>query len=221
MFVDKHVLSKAISLVLEHKHELDKLLFESVHFKALNIKIGDDSKENLKKWFILVTGPGWRARPPLSLAERREMLKAFDKWYDKVVKDILPNYSGQDAVDKMIDELVKIKWVGYKVAGVYLRDIVYYFKVWPHLTDYLYLPIDRHVRDIMVKRLKAFSDADVPEVGESYFTGRNKKFQQILNTIHKPRVEFDYFWYIGVNFCSYHLCNYCWIKELCREKEPI
>jgi len=214
-------LVKALKLVLEHKKEMDRELFESVHFKVLGIKIGRDDKENLKKWFILATGPGWRAGPGLSLEVRLEMLKAFDKWYKKVVDEILPSYHGQEAMDKMVEELRNIIWIGYKIAGVYLKDIIYHFRVWPELRDYLYLPIDRHTRSIIVEKLRAFDEKDTPDIGESYFTGRSKRFQEVLSQIHKPRIEFDYFWYVGSNFCSYYLCDYCWIKELCQSKKPI
>ena len=216
----KESLKKALDLVLRHKNEIDKELFEGIHFKVLNIRKGDSSRENLRRWFILVTGPGWRAGKPPHLEERREMMKRFDEWYEKAIK-ILQSKTDQDAMDEIVKGLVNIKYIGYKIAGVYLRDIVYHFKVWPQLCDYLYLPIDRHVRDILVNKLRSFEDEEVPKVGESYFSKRSRYFQEVLNEIHKPRVEFDYFWVVGAKFCSFHLCNFCWIQKFCHDKSPI
>lgn len=214
-------LSKALELVLKHKGEIDRELWEGIHFKALGIRKGESNKENLKKWFILFCGPGVRAGPAPSLIRRKKMIKAFDKWYKEVIGKILTKYIGQEAMDKMIEELKKIKGIGYKIAGVYLRDIIYHFGVWSQFKEYLYLPLDRHTRNILLYKLRAFDENDVPGIGESYFTKKSKYFQEVLNRIHKPRVEFDYFWFVGSKFCSCYLCNFCWIKEVCQAKSPI
>lgn len=214
-------LREALDIILEHKEELDAMLFEGIHYKALDIKKGDSSRNNLKRWFILATGPGWRGGPPPRLEIRMKMLEQFDKWYDDVINKILPNYQGQNAMDEIYKRLMKIERVGAKIAGVYLRDIIYHFKVWPFLIDYLYLPIDRHVRNLIINKLCVFNENEVPKIGESYFTERNQRFQRFLNSIHTPRVEFDYLWAIGAMFCAYHLCDFCWIKHLCKNQMPI
>jgi len=214
-------LREALNIILEHKEELDAMLFEGIHYKVLGIKKGDSSKENLKKWFILATGPGWRGGPSPRLEERIKMLEQFDEWYDDVVTRVLPNYQGQRAMDEVYKGLMKIKRVGPKIAGVYLKDIIYHFGAWPSLVEYLYLPIDRHVRNLMVNKLCVFDEDEVPKVGESYFTRRNQRFQRLLDNIHRPRVEFDYLWAIGAMFCAYHLCDFCWIRHLCKNRLPI
>ena len=211
-------LEEAIELVLKHKEEMDKELYDGIHYRVLSINKGDSSMENLKRWFIIATGPGWRGGPALSLEKRKKMIASFDEWYERVVNEILPNYHGQARMDKIYEELVNIKWVGSKIATVYLRDIIYHFNIWSELRDYLYLPIDRHVRAILSNRLGENKD-EVPKVSESCFTRKSRKFQKALSEIHNPRVEFDYFWYIGARFCSYYLCNFCWLKELCIKKE--
>jgi hypothetical protein len=221
MITNKKKLLKALNLVLKHKEEIDRGLWEGIHLNALDIQKGNSSKENLKKWFILMCGPAVRGGPPPSLEKRRKMIKVFDRWYKKIINDILPNFRGQKAIDKMIEELVKIKGIGYKIASVYLRDIIYHFEAWPHLKDYLYLPIDRHTKNIILYKIKAFKENEVPNIGESYFTPKNRQFQKILNQIHKPRVEFDYFWIIGSCFCSYYLCDFCWIRKFCQAKLSI
>jgi len=221
MINKKESLMEALKLVLEHKEQMDRELWGGIHCNVLGIQKDYASKENLKKWFILAVGPGWRAGPAPALDRRKEMIEAFDKWYEKVIGEILPECSGQEAMDKMVEGLVKIKGIGPKIAGVYLRDIVYHVRVWPQLKEYLYLPIDRHTRNILIHKLEAFDEHQAPAVGESYFTEKNSQFQQALSQIHKPRVEFDYFWTIGSKFCSFYLCNFCWIREVCRAKSPI
>lgn len=204
-------LLEALKLVLEHKEQMDRELWQGIHWSALGIQRGEVSRENLRKWFILATGPGWRAGPAPALDRRREMMVGFDRWYERVITDILPECGGQEAMDKMVEELVKIKGIGPKIAGVYLRDIVYHVRVWPQLKEHLYLPIDRHTRNILIHKLEVSDESQVPAVGESYFTERNRRFQEALSQIHKPRVEFDYFWTIGSQFCSFYLCNFCWM----------
>ena len=124
-------------------------------------------------------------------------------------------------MDRIYRRLMRIRGIGAKVAGVYLRDIIYHLKVWPFLTEYLYLPIDRHIRNILVNKLQVFHNSEVPRVGESYFTRKNQRFQKLLNELHRPRVEIDYFWAIGAMFCAYYLCNYCWIKDFCQKSLSI
>jgi hypothetical protein len=221
MIRNKQNLIEALKLVLEHKKQMDKEFWQGIHSNVLGIQRGDGSRENLKKWFILATGPGWRAGPAPRLDQRKIMIEAFDNWYEKVIREILPQCSGQKAMDKMIKELVKIERIGPKIAGVYLRDIIYHVGVWPQFKEYLYLPIDRHTRNILIHKLEAFEEPNVPAVGESYFTEKNRQFQEALNQIHRPRVEFDYFWTIGSYFCSFYLCNFCWIREVCQDKSPI
>lgn len=214
-------LTKALNLVLEHQKQIEREIWERINRRALDVTRGDASKKNLKKWFIFATGPRWRGGPPPELERRKEMLSAFDDWYEKVKDDIIPDHSGQEAMDRIVKSLSKIKGIGPKIAGVYLRDVVYRLGVWPQLEEYLYLPIDRHVRDILINKLHAFDEDGVPEVGESYFSAKNRRFQQVLDQVHEPRIEFDYFWNIGSSFCSYYLCDFCWIREVCRDKSPL
>jgi len=216
------ILKKALELILNHKKEIDEELYNSIHYRLLvRNRHQMDEKEILRRWFIIAIGPGWRGGPAPRYEERVRMLREFDLWYDKVVNEILPSYSGQKAVDLIIRALTNIKGIGSKIAGVYLKDVVYHFGVWSHLRDYLYLPIDRHVRNIMVNKLKVLDSNEVPNVGESYFTRRNQRFQRLLDSIHRPRVEFDYLWAVGAKFCAYYLCNLCWIRELCKDKHSL
>lgn len=51
-----------------------------------------------------------------------------------------------------------------------------------------------------------------------FYIEKNQAFQKYLNEIHKPRVEFDYFWFIGSQFCSFYLCPIYPIREFCKNK---
>lgn len=215
------VLREALRLVLEHKSEIDNELYAGIHYRVLGVRKGDESRENLKKWFILALGPGWRGAPPPRLEKRKEAIRAFDRWYNDVRSRILVKYSRQQALNEMYKTLENILTIGPKIAGVLLRDWIYHFDIWPELKNYLYLPIDRHVRNIIINKLEACEEAEVPKAGESYFTVRNQAFQRALDEIHCPRVEFDYFWMVGNTFCSYNLCHACWLNELCKQKEPL
>ena len=217
----KEILKSAIELVLKHKEEIDKESDASIHRVVLEIKKGDSSKENLRKWFILITGPGWRGGPPPNLEKRRRMLAQFENWYNKVTNQILPKEISQNTMDEIYRATDDIEYIGPKIAGVFLRDVIIYLGIWPQFTDFLYLPIDRHTRNVLVYKLGVFGGKEVPNISESYFTSKNQQFQEILNEVHKPRVEFDYFWVIGSKFCSYFLCDFCWISGLCKDKSSI
>jgi hypothetical protein len=174
------ILGKALTLVLEHKSDIDQELFSSTYFRALDVKRGDDGKDNLRKWFILALGPGWRAGPVPALEKRKRAIQAFDIWYSDVKNRILVNYSGQQALDEMYKTLIKIPTIGPKTASVLLRDWIYRFDIWPTFKNNLYLPIDRHVRNIIINKLNAANETEVPKVGEDYFTPKNQNFQKEL-----------------------------------------
>ena len=156
----------------------------------------------------------------------KRILAEFDKKYEIIVQKIHAEPPSQDVTDFMYEQLIHnrkhnrgIKGLGPKIVATYLRDIIYHFGVWTSLTDYLYLPVDRHIRALFIERLQIFNSHEVPGVSESFFTPKNQAFQRALAQVHQPRVEFDYFWHIGSQFCSYILCPICWIKNFCKRKK--
>jgi hypothetical protein len=214
----KHdILSDVMQRLLSHRNETWKHpLEEQYPFSLVGLRRGDSSKDNLKK--LLVFSLQFRGGPRLSLNEINESLSDFDGAYDSITKKLLPNFNGKETADSIYRCITSpnVREVGSKIAGVFLRDVVYRLGVWQELLNYLYLPIDRHIRSLLIKRLKVFDDKEVPKVSESFFTKKNQRFQAELAQIHTPRVDFDDLWFIGSQFCSYRkLCPLCWIRDMC------
>lgn len=187
-------------------------------FSLIKIRKDDDSKENLKK--LLVFSVQWRGGPRLNLNQINKVLSDFDAVYTIITEEIFPNFNGQETADSIYEHVIfDIKNVGPKIASVFLRDIVYHLGVWKELLPFLYLPIDRHVHDILIDRLKVYDKKDVPGISEPFSTKKNQQFQKELAAIHTPRVDFDDLWFIGSQFCSFRkMCPICWIRDLCSNR---
>jgi len=214
----RKVLRDVVNILRSHQGEIHRLTIEQQNPYALvGLKKGDNSKQNLKK--LLLFGMQWRGGPRLSLERINKVLSSFDECYEKITKNILPNFDGQNSTDQVYKLLMNIDDVGPKIAGVFLRDVVCRLNVWKEMLPYLYLPIDRHVRFMLINRLQVFSEKEVPRVSESYFTRKNQRFQEELRRIHTPRVDFDDLWFIGSHFCSFRkLCPVCWIRSYCKQR---
>ena len=156
----REVLHDVVNILLSHQQEIRKLPIEQQNpFALIGLKKGDDSKQNLMK--LLVFGIQWRGGPRLSLEMINNVLLAFDKCYDEITKNILPNFNGQDSTNRVYEKLTDIEDRGPKIAGVFLRDIVYHLGVWDEMLPYLYLPIDRHIHDLLIDRLQVFSKTEL------------------------------------------------------------
>ena len=193
---------------MEHQHP----------FSLIGLRKNDSSRENLKK--LLVFSLQWRGGPRLSLIKINEALSDFDTVYTSITKKILPDFTGQESTDAIYKHLIfDIRNVGPKIAGVFLRDVVYHLGVWQELLPFLYLPIDRHVRSLLINRLGVYRESDVPRISDHFFSRRNQRFQTELSEIHTPRVDFDDLWFIGKHFCSFRkMCPICWIRDLCTDR---
>ena len=145
----------------------------------------------------------------------------FSKKYPRIQKLIL---------NKNIKELQTIfygvKGIGQKIGSLMLELIFLYSK---HRNEEaareLYVPIDTHIKRIFEESF----GLKPPEIGVSPFAPRFIEFQEKLNeyTGGKPRVYFDYLWYIGKVYCEkttgsgdvfnrgYKLCKDCWIEKHC------
>jgi len=213
------ILKTVVERLLLHRPDTRKYPVEQQHpFSLIGLKKNDDSKHNLKK--LLVFGLQWRGGPRLNLNKINRALSDFDVVYDTVTREILPDFSGQKTTDAIYRHMISdVKYVGPKIGGVFLRDIVYHLGVWKELLPFLYLPIDRHVRSLLIDRLNVYDEKDVPGTSEPFSTKKNQKFQNELSTIHTPRVDFDDLWFMGSHFCSYRkMCPVCWIRDLCTSR---
>lgn len=208
------LLKSVINDLLRHKKEMDS------HFRAFcepyKIVEGVASKENLRKIFILSIQA--RGGPRLSNTKCRGVLKEFDSAIDGILE---LSSEGQHKVNELVRRIDDIKYIGPKITALFLRDAVYYFHIWPDLVNYLYLPIDRHIRTILIKKLRAMGEEEVPYPSGSFFRGENPRFQSFLSEVHRPRIQFDYLWHVGARFCTYRLseiCELCPINRHCKDR---
>lgn len=231
---DKQLLRTVADVLIEHKKDMMPYpLVKQNPFAIANIILGDSSKENLKK--ILVFSCQWRGGPRLNLERINAILKRFDKSYDAITEEILPDFEGQKSMDEIYEQLTNIRDLGSKTVGVYLRDLVVHFDIWNQLLPYLYQPVDRHIRALLAKeyyvrlsngrkrhyagQLQIFEDKDIPKPSEPFSSQKNQNFQKMLLEIHSPRIDFDGLWFIGANFCSFRkMCPLCWIRDFCRNR---
>jgi endonuclease III len=214
--MDERILKKAIVEVGKHKDVLDYDL--KTRTAAFGIKTGDSSSKNLKK--ILIPAIQYRAGPGLNVKECKTILNEFDEKYPSIHR-ILINGNSQADMDTLVEEVDELFNIGPKIAGVFLKDVVFNFRIGERMIPYLYLPIDRHVRNIFVSKLQAISEDEMPMTSDKYSHYKNKPFQEGLSRIHDPRIDFDMFWYIGSNYCFNHLlCDVCWINKFCKKRVP-
>lgn len=188
-------------------------------FSFNNPKRGNEELLNLEK--ILVYDIQWRAFRRLRPIEVERIQQEFKDVYKKIKELLLQFYSYSNSnkekkqmiVDEIYKAIIGIKQIGSKIAGVFLRDIVCYLKVWKELTPYLYQSIDRHIRELLTKYLKFFDEKEMPNVSESYFTKKSQNFQQLLAEAYTPRVAFDILYIIGSNIHAFYQCDICPLKK--------
>ena len=117
--------------------------------------------------------------------------------------------------------------VGQKIGNLILEVMIHYGEANPQLEPRLYVPIDTHVRRILVDCLGV---GNVPDIACSPAAPRYTRFQRYLaaNTAEGvPPICFDYLWFVGKVFCTkkkgggraysrgYRLCPICWIRDHC------
>ena len=175
----------------------------------------DDKKQFIS--FIEVCSK-LRSGPAIPIESIREEFKA--------------NYSGiKDLIrDKNIGELQRIfygvKGIGQKIGSLMLELIFLYSNYRDEeAARELYVPIDTHIKRIFEESF----GLKPPDAGGFPFAPRFIEFQETLNGYAggKPRVYFDYLWYIGKVYCEkttgsgdvfnrgYKLCKNCWIEKHC------
>jgi hypothetical protein len=131
--------------------------------------------------------------------------------------------------DRNIKELQTVfygvKGIGQKIGSLMLELIFLYSRYRDEqAAAELYVPIDTHINRIFEESF----GLNPPRIGVSPSEKRFIAFQDALNeyTGGKPRVYFDYLWYIGKVYCEktnppgqfspgYKLCKDCWIEKQC------
>jgi hypothetical protein len=117
--------------------------------------------------------------------------------------------------------------VGQKIGNLILEVIIHYGQENPDLEPYLYVPIDTHVRRVLVHCLGVPS---VPQVACPPGAPRYLRFQHHLAANaakNVPPICFDYLWFVGKVLCTkkdsdgkgysrgYRLCSICWVRDQC------
>jgi len=214
--MNEKILKNAISEVLEHKNVVESDINAMASLFGIERRKLD--KKNLKK--ILIPAIQYRSGPLLNTQECIEIMKDFENKYPEI-ENLLKNGNSQEDLNKLLDIVNGISNIGPKIASVYLKDVIYQFKIGEQLIPYLYLPIDIHIKNIFVNKLQAIDRDEMPNTSDKYSHYKNRPFQEKLSQIHSPRVDFDMFWYIGGKFCSNRLfCDICWIKNYCKKRSP-
>lgn len=205
------------------KRVIDKLLQKKDIYRnwhrdkqTYGIEVGEVSKDNLRKMFrnSIVA----RGGPP-----NRNQVKAGVEEFDRKLEEIIENMSDlsqENAEEKyrwLLENLTNIRGVGSKIACEYVRKVVVYGRVWEDLLYELYVPVDTHIDSFMTEKLKVFREDEIPKYHEST---EFKDFQNLLDQVHSPRIDFNLLWFIGNRFCVPGLtirCGYCPIKEYCNK----
>ena len=215
-------LSKVFDILFSKKEEME-LFFDFYIFEKMKINKNEfvDNKDQFMKFidFCLHT----RRTPKNN--DINVGMKYFSNNYEEILKLIKTKNINQ--LKKMIYEA---KGVGQKI-GSFILEVIYLYSNYRNsdIAKVLFVPIDTHIERIFYECLNA---RKIPKQTSKYTSEEFIKFQNALNrfTNNRSRLYFDYLWFIGKMFCAktttdnekfnkgYKLCNYCWIKEYCKNK---
>ena len=146
----------------------------------------------------------------------------FNKNYDNIIRSV-----EEKDVAKLRSLVCDSPGVGQKIGSMILEFIFLYSRHRDEaVIKELYVPIDTHVKRIF----KYSFGMETPEIGWRYGNKKFQEFQDLLDgySNNKGRIYFDYLWFVGKVFCTkmesknskgYKLCQYCWIKEYCKNKD--
>ena len=125
-------------------------------------------------------------------------------------------------IGKLQEVFYDVKGIGQMIGSLMLELIFLYSNYRDEeAAKELYVPICTHTKRIFEESF----GLQPPEIGVSPFASGFTKFQKNLNdyTGGKPRVYFDYLWYIGKEYCGKTSedgtfsrgCKDCWIEKHC------
>jgi endonuclease III len=121
--------------------------------------------------------------------------------------------------------------VGQKIGSMMLEFIYLYSNKRDNdIAKTLLVPLDTHVLRLFYE---SFHLENIPLNHQLKNENKNFiNFQESLKqyTNGRPRIYFDYLWFIGKMFCNkideankmsrgYKLCNYCWLKKCCENND--
>ncbi len=211
---NQHVIKEAFCELKKYRGMMAKF-FTSVS-EPLQIKQREVTKKNL--WKILLIDIQSRGGPKLNVAGVKKLQGEFFQTVDlkKTVK-----LEGENRFNYLYSTIVGLTSIGPKIASVFMKNMVCEFSIFTELRDYLFLPVDTHIENILANKLKVFGRNEISKENPLK-SKKSKLFQDKLSKIHDPRVDLDNFWYIGHLFCSKKselVCQeICWIKRYCQQK---
>ncbi len=221
-------INRVIEKLGEREHDIERFFDEWI-FKPFGIKKGVITKENIRPLFLFCMS----AQAFQKTVKKKEgygiSLKEFDSKFDEIIKNMSDLNDGNKKIkhNYLFDTIKSMPQMGYKNTSLFLKILVLYLKIWPELKDELYVPIDVHIGRILLDKLKildenngivGYKDNKV-EIFSPYSKKKFLRFQENLNSIHRPRIMFDHLWFIGFVFCGKRVfCDYCWIKDDCKNR---
>lgn len=184
--------------------------------EPFQIDSGEITKRNL--WKILLLDVQSRGGPKLNVHHIKKLRERFFRDLDLEKAKAL---KGEGRFQYLYNTVAGLPRIGPKITSVFMRNMVCEFSIFPELKDHLFLPIDVHIENVLVNKLRLLEQSAISK-DNPVKTKRAKMLQQDLSEIHNPRVELDDFWWVGYLFCnkkSQLVCaETCWIREYCQEK---
>ena len=214
MTKNQQIVKKALCELRKHRKTIRKF-FEAVS-EPLQIERGKITKKNL--WKLLLIDIQSRGGPKLNAAKVKKLEGKFFRTLDL---EKAKRLEGKDRFNYFYSMIVGLPRIGSKIASVFIKNMVCKFSIFPELKEHLFLPIDLHIENILVDKLKAFKRNELSKENPLK-SKKSKLFQDELSKIYTPRVELDDFWYVGYLFCnkkSELVCKeLCWIRKYCQRK---
>lgn len=212
------ILNEVVNELLKHKETFGMEYNKT--FSLFDIKKGVATKDNLHRIFSMCV----TARRRVSASRCKEAIRQFDEKVGEIIEYMsdLTERNAKDKHKRLFNNILGINGVGPKIATEFIKTIVYWAGIWPELKNELYVPVDKHVHNLMVKKLKVFDKNEVPDPddlkNEKWFE-LFENFQRTLSEIRGPRIDFDLLWFIGSHFsCKLGIyCDYCFIRKYCQE----
>lgn len=148
---DMETLIQIAKKLADHSEEMDS--FHMVYDFSKDfygIDKGVDSQENVLKIFSQCIQ---RRGGPLLKAE--EVYKLRDKFVEQVLDNgDLQKPSTEGDFKNIRRKIMGLEGIGPKITDLFLKNMVYYGQIWPELEEYLYVPLDIHVRRFFIQKAR-------------------------------------------------------------------
>jgi len=209
-------LVRVFEILYSKRKEMEDF-FDHYIFEAMDIKKYEfiDDKNQFKRFI------------DFCLSTRQQPNKEYDEVAKSQLEKIYPmlvNLIKQKDIDGLKILIYGTHGIGQKIGSMMLEMIFLYSNYRDAVvTKQLFVPIDVHIERIFKDSFKIIT----PKIGTKPKEKKFIEFQESLDqyTNNQSRIYFDYLWFVGKMFCAkitdekskgYKLCNYCWIKDYCK-----